>query len=388
MPFSHSPAALPGDARYQVTRRVTVLGAVVNLLLTLGKVMIGVAGHSPALVADGIHSLSDLVTDVMVVWAAKHASKEADEDHPYGHARIETVITVALGVVLLLVALGIVWDAVSRLFHPERLATPGMLALLMAGISVISKEALYHYTMRAAKRVRSSLLKANAWHHRSDAISSVVVIVGIAGTMSGLPYLDAIAAAAVGLMIGKIAWDLGSHAVRELVDTALEAGRVEAIRQAIQSVDGVECLHELRTRRMGGEALVDVHIQVDPLLSVSEGHYISERVRFRVIRQIEEVQDVLVHIDPEDDEKIALSANLPPRPLVLSRLQEVWQEIPEHARISRTTLHYLDGCLQVEIYLPLELAEDRARRQQLEEQLQQAVSVLTEIKSLHIHYTA
>lgn len=391
MGHSHAHPALPagnkGDERYQATRRVTIVGAVVNLVLSIGKVAIGIVGGSPALVADGIHSLSDLLTDIMVVWAAKHGSKDADEDHPYGHGRIETVSTVILGLVLLLVAAGIIYDAASRLFHPERLTHPGVLALVMAAISVLSKEVLYLYTLRVAKRIRSNLLKANAWHHRSDAISSIVVIVGIGGTMAGLPYLDAIAAAAVGLMIARIAWDLGWHAVHELVDTALEAERVEAIRRVIQSVDGVNELHTLRTRRMGADALVDVHIQVDPLLSVSEGHHISERVRQTVISEIDEVQDVLVHIDPEDDEQIALSAHLPSRQVLLARLRELWQDSAAAGQIRRVTLHYLDGKLRVEVYLPLELASDEAERQRLTAALRQPVQALAEIESLTVHYS-
>jgi cation diffusion facilitator family transporter len=391
MGHSHQHAALPqgnkGDARYEATRNVTVVGAVVNLLLSIGKVAIGIIGASPALVADGVHSLSDLLTDVLVVWAAKHGSRDADEDHPYGHGRIETVITVALGVVLLLVAAGIIYDASSRLFHPERLTHPGMLALVMAAISVVSKEALYLYTLRVAKRIRSNLLKANAWHHRSDAISSIVVIVGIGGTMAGLPYLDAIAAVAVGLMIARIAWELGWHAVHELMDTALETERVEAIRRVIQSVDGVNELHTLRTRRMGADALVDVHIQVDPLLSVSEGHHISERVRQKVIREIEEVQDVLVHIDPEDDEQIALSAHLPSRQVLLARLRGFWQDSPAAEHIRRITLHYLDGKLRVEVYLPLEGVGDEAQRRHLTEVLQRPAAGMAEIESITIYYS-
>jgi len=372
--------------RYQAIRRVTGVGAVINLLLTVIKIIIGVLGHSPALVADGIHSLSDLLTDVMVVWASKHGSKQADEDHPYGHGRIETIMTVALGLVLLLVAAGIVYDAVSRLFHPERLTLPGLLALTAAAVSIISKEALYHYTLRVARATRSSLLTANAWHHRSDAISSIVVFVGIAGTMAGLPYLDAIAAAGVGLMIGKIAWDLGWQAARELVDTALEGERVEAIRDAIQAVDGVEKMHNLRTRSMGADALVDVHIQVSPRLSVSEGHHISEGVRYRIKREVEEVRDVLVHIDPEDDELIALNAHLPSRKVVLARLQPFWQDIPAAARIERITLHYLNGHLHIEVYLPLDAAPDDTARRQLTRDLRTAARPLPEIEALDVYY--
>ena len=391
MGHSHHHQAMPaagntGDARYQAARNVTVWGAVVNVLLSIGKVVIGIASGSQSLVADGIHSLSDLLTDVMVIFAAKHASRDADDDHPYGHGRIETLITVALGVILLLVAGGIAIDATFRLFHPERLTHPGVTALVMAAISVVAKEVLYQYTLHVAKKIRSNLLRANAWHHRSDAISSVVVIVGIGGTMAGLPYLDAIAAIGVALMIAKIAWELGWHAVHELIDTALEAERVEAIRNVIQSVDGVRELHTLRTRRMGADALVDVHIQVDPLLSVSEGHYISESVRHRVIREIDEVQDVLVHIDPEDDEQIALSADLPPRHEVLARLNGIWQDSPAASHIKRVGLHYLDGRLRVDVFLPLELVSDPNSARQVRDSLQVPAQQMAEIESVAVHF--
>ena len=390
MTYNHQPlpAAATGsnDQRYLAARNVTVIGAVVNVILAAGKIVIGVVGGSQSLVADGFHSLSDLLTDVMVIFAAKHASRDADEDHPYGHGRIETAITVALGIVLLLVAAGIVFEAARRLFHPERLTHPDVATLVMAAISVAAKELLYQYTLRVAKRIRSNLLKANAWHHRSDAISSIVVIVGIAGTMAGLPYLDAIAAVIVGLMIAKIAWDLGWHAVHELIDTGLEAERVEAIRKVILSVDGVRELHTLRTRRMGSDALVDVHIQVDPFLSVSEGHHISETVRRRVVGEIDEVQDVLVHIDPEDDEQIALSAHLPSRDEVLARLHGFWQDSPAVASIQRITLHYLDGKLRVQVFLPLGLTADDDAGRRLAAQLKAPAAQIPEIAAIEVYF--
>ncbi len=390
MSHNHSHPPLTGsdtnDERYLAARNVTVVGAAMNVVLAAGKIVIGMVGGSQSLVADGFHSLSDLLTDVMVIFAAKHASRDADEDHPYGHGRIETAITVALGIVLLLVAGGIVFEAARRLFHPERLTHPDAATLVMAAISVGVKEGLYQYTLRVAKRIRSNLLKANAWHHRSDAISSIVVIVGIAGTMAGLPYLDAIAAVIVGLMIAKIAWDLGWHAIHELIDTGLETERVEAIRKVIHDVDGVRELHTLRTRRMGSDALVDVHIQVDPFLSVSEGHHISETVRRRVVGEIDEVQDVLVHIDPEDDEQIALSAHLPSRNEVLARLRGFWQDSPAAASIQRITLHYLDGKLRVQVFLPLELAADDDAGQRLAAQLKAPAVQIPEIAAIEVYF--
>ena len=176
------------ESDYQEKRRVTLVGAVINLFLAISKVLVGVIGSSQALIADGLHSLSDLASDLMVLVAAKYGSHEADVDHPYGHARFETAATMGLGLMLLIVAGGITLDAIGRLFSPEFLMQPGPLALSAAVFSILSKEALYHYTMQVARRVSSNLLRANAWHHRSDAISSIVVLVGIAGTMAGLPY--------------------------------------------------------------------------------------------------------------------------------------------------------------------------------------------------------
>lgn len=346
------PEQPDSEARLAATQRVTMVGAVVNLLLAAAKIVAGIVGHSQALVADGIHSLSDLATDAMVLVAAKHGAREADEDHPYGHARIETAMTVALGVVLMLVAAGISWDAVTRLFHPETLLIPGVIALAAAIASVLFKEGLYHYTLGVAKRIRSNLLKANAWHHRSDALSSIVVIIGVAGAMAGLTYLDAVAAVLVAVMVAKIGWDLSWHSLRELVDTGLDAETVEAIRAELRGVDGVHSVHELRTRRMGAEALVDVHVLVDPHLSVSEGHHISETARSRLINRFDEVQDVLVHIDPEDDEHARPSIGLPSRQEVLAVLEPEWLNALDGIRVDKVTLHYLDGQVWVEAYLP------------------------------------
>ncbi|MGD8557525.1 MAG: cation diffusion facilitator family transporter, partial [Chromatiales bacterium] len=181
-----------GQARYREMRKVTLIGSVVDLLLGVFKILVGWIASSQSLIADGVHSLSDLATDFVVLYAAKHGSREADEEHPYGHGRIETLATAGLGVALVLVAIGIAWDATSRLFEPERLFQPGIWALVVALLSVVLKEWIYHYTMRVAKRVKSAMLEANAWHSRTDAISSIVVVIGVGGTMLGLDYLDAI----------------------------------------------------------------------------------------------------------------------------------------------------------------------------------------------------
>lgn len=358
-----SAAATPDlETRYRESRRVTLIGSALDLLLGVTKIIGGIIGHSQALVADGVHSLSDLATDILVILAARHANVDADADHPYGHARIETAATVGLGVLLIAVGIGITLDAVRKLMIPDSLAIPAIWGLAIAFFSVVSKEWIYRYTMKYARKLRSNMLRANAWHSRTDAFSSIVVIIGIGGAQMGFTYLDAVAALVVAAMIAKIGFDLAWSSLQELIDTGLEPEQLDDIRETILSVGGVRDLHELRTRQMGGKALVDVHIILeDPTLSVSEGHHISENVRQRLIRRIDHVEDVMVHIDPEDDEVVVPSEHLEMRRQILERLGERWRGVHAAGSIRRVTLHYLDGRVHVELELPLALAADAAR---------------------------
>jgi len=362
------PGELNGE-RFQETRRVTLIGSFIDFTLGVAKIVVGYIGNSQALIADGIHSFSDLLTDGLVLFAVKHGSREADEKHPYGHGRIETLTTVILGVALVAVAIGIAYDATLRLMHPELLPHPGWLALSVACISVAAKEGIYHYTLRTAEKFNSNLLRANAWHSRSDAISSVIVVVGVLGSMGGLTYLDAVAAIGVGIMVAKIGVDLAWHSIQELIDTAMEPEQIEQIQTAIQSVDGVQALHMLRTRRMGSDGLVDVHILVNPKISVSEGHRISDTVRAQIIRDVDDVTDVMVHIDPEDDEKVAPSSGLPLRHEALKLLESRWQGLDATKHLEDTMLHYLDGKIHVELLLPLGGVRDAAEAQSIADKL-------------------
>ena len=383
-------ASTAAQRRYREVLKVTLIGSAFDFILGVVKIVGGFMSTSTALIADGVHSLSDLFTDFIVIYAAKHSHREADAEHPYGHGRIETLATVALGLALMVVAVGIAWDAVTRLFHPDRLWQPGVLALVLASMSIVVKEALYHYSMRIARKYRSNMLKANAWHSRTDAISSVIVVIGIVGSMAGLHYLDAIAAIGVAFMIVKISWELTWHSVRELIDTGLEPERIEAIRESILNVDGVKALHILRTRRMGGDALVDVHIQVSPTISVSEGHHISETVRAKVIQEIDEVADVMVHIDPEDDEVAAPNVGLPLRSTILEQLKQAWSGIEGFTAIrdDDITLHYLNGKIVVELVLDLERLEKDplASREQIAAQFVSAAREVNYIKRIQIYF--
>ena len=340
--------------RYRASRRVTWTSVALNLVLTVAQVAIGIVGHSQALVADGVHTLSDLITDGMVLFAIQHSVKAADEEHPYGHARIETAVTLVLGIILVAVAAGIAWRAGDRmLFDPSPFTIPSVITLWIALLTLVVKEWLYIYTIRTAARYGSALLRANAWHHRSDAISSLIVFVGIAGALYGYGYLDAVAAILVAVFIAKIGVQLGWQALRELIDTGLDSDDREAIRRVIHTVSGVKALHLLRTRRMGGQAYVDVHILVDSHLSVSEGHQISEVVRQRLIQQIAPVTDVMVHIDTEEDEAGDIASGLPLRAEIEKRLARYFADIPQASAIEQTLLHYRKGQVDVELRLPL-----------------------------------
>lgn len=341
------------DMRFRAMRRVTLTGSLVNLAVSSAQIAGGLLTHSQALVADGLHTLSDLASDAVVLYAAKHGSQDADEEHPYGHRRIETLGSVIVGLVLMTVAGVIAFEAFRHLIQPEHVQGPAPVALAFATLAIVAKESLYHYTMHVAKKVKSNLLKANAWHHRSDVFSSLIVFAGISGSLLGFIHLDAIAAIAVSVMILRIGWQLATNGVRELIDTGLDPKEVEAIRQSILTIDGVKSLHTLRTRRMGGEALADVHIQVDPRISVSEGHHIGEAVRNHLITHFEEISDVTIHVDPEDDEREPRCAHLPLRKTLLAALRTQWKDIPAANALENVSLHYLNGQAHLDLFMPL-----------------------------------
>jgi len=372
-------------ARGRETRKVALVSGIVNLLLSLAQILVGLIAGSAALVADGIHSASDLLSDILVWFAARHAAMAPDEDHPYGHGRFETAATLGLGILLALVALGIVWNGFERLFDADR-PIPGILALVVAAVGIAAKESLYWYTIVVARRLRSEMLRANAWHHRSDAISSVVVLVGVGGAVLGFTYMDAIAAILVGLMVAKIGWDLGHGALSELVDTALDEEQVNEAKAVIMGVDGVRSVHMLRTRRHGAEASADVHVQVAPRLSVSEGHMISQTVEDRLIQQVDAITDVTVHIDPEDDEDAPTCRGLPMRGDAVAALEERWRALDGLPGDHEFRLHYLSGKIEVELLLPLAAAGQTGPEQVLQSTLEAAAADLSWFGRLRLLY--
>ncbi|RQZ41842.1 cation transporter [Burkholderia sp. Bp9090] len=284
--------------------RSTWVSVAVNLALSTGQVAIGILSRSQGLVADGIHSLSDLIADFVVLLAGHHSRKPGDEQHPYGHQRFETGASLALAAILLLVGGGMLWSAIGKLEHPETIARVHVAALWVAVIALVAKESLFRYMLAVATRVKSSLLVANAWHARSDAASSLVVACGIVGNLFGYPLLDPVAALIVGGMIVKMGATFGWNALHDLMDRAADAEDVRAIRATLIATPGVLDVHDLRTRKTGDLILVDVHLDIDAELSVAQGHDIAVDARARVMRH-HRVLNVMTHVDPRMRESVA-----------------------------------------------------------------------------------
>jgi len=354
---------------------VTWVSVAVNLGLTVAQIFIGLVANAQSLVADGFHSLSDLVADFMVLLANYHSRHPADDSHPYGHHRIETAASLALGLLLAATGAAILWSAGVRLQHLDDVPPVASIALWAALAALLAKEALFRYMLAVAERLRSPMLVANAWHARSDAASSLVVAVGLGGALLGYRFLDPVAAIIVGFMILRMGLKFSYDAIRELVDTALSDDEVERIRATLRDTSGVLGLHELRTRRMAHQVLADAHIQVDARISVSEGHRIAETARKRVLTKHPEVLDVLVHVDAEEDfasPQPTPEVELPEREALLEHLRTLLGvELPQ---FERTLLHYLGNRVEAEIFLPLSICLDPDQVVRLERRLAESLS--------------
>lgn len=283
--------------RAAAAKKSTMVSVVINVFMSATQVLVGIYAQSQALIADGIHSLSDLVSDFVVLFANHHSQKDADEDHPYGHHRFETAASLVVGGLLVAVAVGMLWSAFEKLKDPDAIPEVHSSALLVAFIALILKEILFRYMLKVAKEVKSSMLVANAWHARSDAASSLVVSVGIIGNLLGYPILDPIAALIVGLMIGKMGWEFGSDAFHDLMDRSANEHEVQSITETLLATPGVLGVHDVKTRKMGDMILVDAHLEVDATLTVEAGHDIGVAARHAVMQR-HRVLNLLTHVDP------------------------------------------------------------------------------------------
>ncbi len=330
--------------------RVTVVGAVANVALSIGKFVAGILGNSTALVADAVHSLSDLITDAVTVVSVRISATSADDEHPYGHGRAEAIGAGVTGAALALAGAFMIFEIAGTIFEAQTVG-PTWLAIAGAILSIVIKEWLYQYTFRIGKAQNNRSLQANAWHHRSDAISSVAALLGIIGAMAGFPSLDKVAAIFVGLMIIKAGWDISSEAVHELMDTAAPKETLDNIRAIIADTPGVRRYHELRTRTVGGDVFVDAHILVQPNISVSEAHNIAEMVRSN-LKEKALITDALVHIDAEDD--IFYKTLEVDRDAIEELVKKEAEKIEGINSADELVLHMLNGALCLEFCVEMD----------------------------------
>lgn len=280
-------------------RKVTLIGALVNFFLIGLKLLAGIFGKSNALIADGVHSISDLFTDVVVLIGIWRGRRPPDDRHPFGHGRIEALFTAVVGISLVGTALYLGFEAAKDIYL-HRVSHPNVLAIVGAGVSIILKEVLYRYTLLAGRRMKSQLVVANAWHHRSDALSSVAVLAGVAlaQVKPSWQIFDAVAALLVSFLILKVGLDIMGNTFRELSDAAPIPETLNSIRQCALNVEGVMDAHDLRVRTSGGLHQIEIHIVVDASLTVKQGHGIAKTVEACLTNDIEDVGRAIVHVDP------------------------------------------------------------------------------------------
>ena len=370
-------------------KKVTWLGFAANLILALAKGFIGIIANSSALIADAGHSVSDLFSDGITLWAVRMSGIPKDENHPYGHGKFETVGTFLIALLLLFTGVGVAWHVFNKMDAPE---VPETIALWMAGIAIIVKEALFHVTRMVGRRSGSRILLANAWHHRSDAISSVAALVGIAGAQWGVPLMDPIAGMLVAGLIIKTGIDIGYESIRELTDENVEEEVFSELNKIMSGIEGVDHYHEMRARRMGPHLLVDLHIEVDSMMSISAAHQVAERVRLGILEKLPAVNEVLVHVDAEDDffgeegselsQKIVL---MRPQSEIEDDVKKKLAEIHEIQGITHIYCHFLNQKLTVQVNILLDADMRISDAQKIASAARLKIEQIKDIDSADLH---
>lgn len=283
--------------RLDIANKVSFITLVTNIVLAVIKVIAGVIANSNAMLADGVHTVSDVGTTVAVIIGMKFSTKPDDEEHPYGHEKIEAIIAKLLSAILFLTAIGIGYSGIKTIINRDY-SRPGILAVIAAVISIISKEIMYRYTVTAAEKINSGALKADAWHHRSDAFSSIGTLIGIGGAMLGFEILDPIASIVVCILIIKVAVSIYIQSVNQLIDRSADAETIKNIKTNIINIDGVLNVDSIKTRMHGNKYYVDVEIVVDRDLTVGQGHEIAQNVHDSIEKNFEGVKHCMVHVNP------------------------------------------------------------------------------------------
>ena len=286
------------ETRYEEADKVTIQSILWNIFLTIIKIFAGIFGKSSAMISDGLHSASDIISSVGVLIGNKIAKTPNDKEHNYGHEKAETLVSFLLSILLIIVSLKIGWGALQSLFNLDSVQVPTLLPLIVSIISIGIKEYQYRITIRIANKINSPSLKADAWHHRSDALSSIAAFIGIGGAMLGFKALDPIASIVVALFVAKVGFDILKDSTNELMDYSIDDEQEEQIRKIAEKIDGVINLGELRTRKHGAMAYVDLTICVNKDLTVLEGHEIAHKIEKYIINEMKFVKGITVHVEP------------------------------------------------------------------------------------------
>lgn len=286
------------EDRARITRRVSYITMAGNAVLTVLKLIAGIVSSSGAMISDAVHSASDVVSTIVVLIGVKTASKDADSDHPFGHERFESIAAVVLSVMLFLTGLFIGYEGIRKLVSGEELNVPGLTALIAAAVSIVAKEIMYRYAAGAAKAIGSDALMADAWHHRSDALSSVGALIGIAGARLGLPVLDPIASVVISVFIIKAAVDIFRDAAEKVTDHSADSATEKAIRDLVLAHAGVERIDLLRTREFGSRIYIELEIAVDGAKPLREAHDVAEAVHDDVEAAFPAVKHIMIHVNP------------------------------------------------------------------------------------------
>jgi cation diffusion facilitator family transporter len=361
---------------------VTWLGVIANLFLSIIKALAGIFFNSVALISDAGHSISDLISDAVTIWAIKISHKPSDSSHPYGHGRFETIGTLVIALMLIATGVGIFYHSIQNI---NRNLSPGIITIWVAVFSILVKEVLYQISASVGKKQKNRLLTANAWHHRTDAISSIIALIGIVGSRMGYPVLDPIAAVLVSGWIIKTGATIGYDAFKELTDTQLERDILRDIQNILNNIDGVLKYHELRARRMGSHILIDLHIEVRWNVSVSVSHQVAERVRRTILNDIPQVTEVLVHVDSENDLYEDETKLMRPQKEIEQDIVSVTNNFDDIKQVSHIICHYLKGKLFVQMEIELNTDQTIQQAKAFVNQLKMEIKRIPDIDTIDIH---
>lgn len=362
---------------------VTLIGSAINVVLIAVKLLAGIIGHSTAMIADSVHSLSDLLNDGVVIFSYQIGRIPKDEGHPYGHGRAETIGATIISIAIIFVGLGMLYEVWEILVEGKN-KTPSLITVFVAAISIATKESLYHYTKSIGEKLHSPIIVANAWDQRSDAFSSCAVFFGVLMAMNGYPIMDTLAAGVVGLMIVRVGYTILKNNISDLMDSSLDEEQIRKIENTIRTSPGVIELHDLRTRKIGGHILIDVHILVNSGITVTEGHNIAETVRRDLVKSMDNVQDALVHVDPEDDSGLDRIYKITRQELKRQsdRIIAATEGLTNSGKMS---VHYLNGKNIIEVFVRADKNKTLEETQKLLEDLKSRLMKIEAVDGAQVY---